>query len=376
MASLLRRGNKYYVRVYLNGKQKDISTKTSSLQLAKKVLQKVEYENATGQLGAATRTPVPKLLSDFVAHLKVKHRIKSFNNDLSRLRTIFGPMVPELELAHKDKSVGEAEGKPNLPVDQKPPRLDAEYAEQISPPLINRYLDQRALNVGPKTLNADREILYRLFTYAIEHHGLIYPDPRLKNPVDGVRPRKLPAQEIRFLNVEQIKIQLKAVKDDTVLYMAVATLIYAGLRREEALWLTIDDIDRKAGLIRVRAKTIDKVFWQPKTGQNRTVPISTALAAVLDKYKSPVASQWLLPTAEGARWDPDNFSHKLADGNAKAKLSWTCLDFRHTFGSMLAQRGISLYKISAMMGNSPEICRRHYAALIPDQFVGDVNFAA
>ncbi len=43
---------------------------------------------------------------------------------------------------------------------------------------------------------------------------------------------------------------------------------------------------------------------------------------------------------------------------------------------MLAQRGISLYKISAMMGNSPEMCRRHYAALIPDQFVGDVNFAA
>ena len=72
----------------------------------------------------------------------------------------------------------------------------------------------------------------------------------------------------------------------------------------------------------------------------------------------------------------DNFSHKLADENAKAKLAWTCLDFRHTFGSILAQRGVSLYKISAMMGNSPEICRKHYAALIPDQFIGDVNFAA
>jgi integrase len=96
----------------------------------------------------------------------------------------------------------------------------------------------------------------------------------------------------------------------------------------------------------------------------------------LDKYKPLAAGPWLLPSPEGVRWDPDNFSHKLADENAKAKLPWTCLDFRHTFGSMLAQRGISLYKISAMMGNSPEICRRHYAALIPDQFVGDVNFAA
>ena len=121
----------------------------------------------------------------------------------------------------------------------------------------------------------------------------------------------------------------------------------------------------KAGLIRIRAKTIDGQFWQPKTGRNRSVPISTALAAVLDKYKPSAAGPWLLPSPEGVRWDPDNFSHKLADENAKAKLPWTCLDFRHTFGSMLAQRGISLYKISAMMGNSPEICRRHYAALHP-----------
>lgn len=31
-----------------------------------------------------------------------------------------------------------------------------------------------------------------------------------------------------------------------------------------------------------------------------------------------------------------------------------------------AMKGESLYKISALMGNSPEICRRHYAALVPE----------
>jgi len=30
-------------------------------------------------------------------------------------------------------------------------------------------------------------------------------------------------------------------------------------------------------------------------------------------------------------------------------------------------KGESLYKISELMGNSPEICRRHYAALIPEE---------
>jgi hypothetical protein len=28
------------------------------------------------------------------------------------------------------------------------------------------------------------------------------------------------------------------------------------------------------------------------------------------------------------------------------------------------------------MGNSPEICRRHYAALIPDAMTDDVEFAS
>jgi len=53
---------------------------------------------------------------------------------------------------------------------------------------------------------------------------------------------------------------------------------------------------------------------------------------------------------------------------------WSCLDFRHTFGSQLAQKGESLYKILELMGNSPEICRKHYAALIPERMRDVVEF--
>ena len=62
--------------------------------------------------------------------------------------------------------------------------------------------------------------------------------------------------------------------------------------------------------------------------------------------------------------------------NKKGKVAraWSALDFRHTFGSQLAQKGVSLYKISALMGNSPEICRRHYAALVPQSLRSSVEF--
>ena len=37
-------------------------------------------------------------------------------------------------------------------------------------------------------------------------------------------------------------------------------------------------------------------------------------------------------------------------------------------------KGESLYKISELMGNSPEICRRHYAALLPESLLDSVEF--
>jgi hypothetical protein len=95
----------------------------------------------------------------------------------------------------------------------------------------------------------------------------------------------------------------------------------------------------------------------------------------LDKWelKRPKGT-WLFPSPWGKRWDADNFSQDLRTANEKAKLPWGALDYRHTFGSQLAMKGESLYKISALMGNSPEICRRHYAALLPETLVDSVEF--
>ncbi|MGD0462792.1 MAG: hypothetical protein ABSB74_09920 [Tepidisphaeraceae bacterium] len=42
----------------------------------------------------------------------------------------------------------------------------------------------------------------------------------------------------------------------------------------------------------------------------------------------------------------------------------------------LAKKGESLYKISTLMRNSPEICRRHYAALTPAALIDSAEFAS
>ena len=131
----------------------------------------------------------------------------------------------------------------------------------------------------------------------------------------------------------------------------------------------------ETGMIRVCRKTVRGESWHPKTGRNRRVPISTVLRRYLREYEQPTQSVWFFPSPRGMRWDPDNFSQTLREINRANGLPWSCLDFRHTFGSQLAIKGESLYKISELLGNSPDICRKHYAALIPELMRDTVEFA-
>jgi len=106
------------------------------------------------------------------------------------------------------------------------------------------------------------------------------------------------------------------------------------------------------------------------------VPISSQLQEILANYSPQRTSQWFFPSPRGRRWDPDNFSERIRKINQTCGLEWSCLDFRHTFGSQLAQKGESLYKIAELMGNSPGICRKHYAALMPEKMHDTVEFGS
>jgi len=171
--------------------------------------------------------------------------------------------------------------------------------------------------------------------------------------------------------------QLDALAKEPQVHAMVAVYIYAGLRREELLWLTREDVDLDSGrhgIIHVREKERGGRDWCSKTRINRIVPISRALWKILETYWPWAGGPWLFPSPCGLWWDPDNFSRRLRRLNQSAELPWTCLDFRHTFGSHLAMKGESLYKISKLMGNSPEICRRHYAHLAPESLEACVDF--
>jgi integrase len=381
MASLKKRGKIYYAQYYVGARQRRVCLHTCSLQIAKDKLRKLESSQARGdETPLPTRTPIADILTRYVEHIRSVKTPKSAQTDIYYLRSAFGPICDAVSTTsrHGTPTHRKRPVKPGQDQRCKTQVIEASCFEQITTAEIASFIGSqvRSRGLAPKTANRFREIICRLFNWAMTQGGIRMPAD--KNPGAAVERYREKASQIRFLTLAQITEQLDALEDHDQLQTMVALFIYAGLRREEALWLQHEDIDLSAGangMIRIRAKEVDGNYWQPKTARNRAVPISRALRGYLNTYTRRLSvGGWYFPSPKGVWYDPDNFSSDLARVQKAHRLRWTCLDFRHTFGSQLAMKGESLYKISALMGNSPEICRRHYAALLPEALTDTVEF--
>ena len=374
MACIKKRGNSYYAQYYIGTKQVRKNLYTENLQIAKEKLRQLEsalYREV--DIPLPTRTPLTKVLDEYVSHLSTVTTPRNIQKTVSYLRHTFGSICPSLEIKNRkisDKAVKRKAIRPIAPI-------EVIYFEQITTADISRFIGSviRSKGIKPKTANRYREILTRLYNWATSQNGIVLPGG--KNPASAVERYKEDELEILYLSMPDIDAQLAALAGYPQLQTMVALYIYAGLRREEALWLTKRDVDLKAGKygrINIRSKVIGDKSWKPKT-VNRTVPISSVLRSYLDRY-IPIASDdnWFFQSPEGVWWHPDNFSRDLRNRNRENCLTWSCDEYRHTFGSHLAIKGESLFKISKLMGNSPEICRKHYATLSPESLIDSVEF--
>jgi len=371
----------YYIQHYIAGKQHRISLQTSLLQVAKEKVRLYESAQFRGDENfLPTKTPLSDIVNVFVEHIRTYKTGKSASTDILYLRQIFGIICPALKILNPRTGKEARKLAPPKDCDKryKDRTIEARHIEDITAADISQFISYkvRSRNLAPRTANRYREILSHFFNWAMKEDGVKMPNA--KNPVSEVPKYKEKAPQIRFLTLPQIDEQLISLKGQPQLQTMAALYIYAGLRREEALWLTLDDIDLKSGaygIIRVQAKTVNGQFWQPKTKVNRAVPISSTLRYYLDRYTpKPSNGRWYFPSPKGCWYDCNNFSKDLRVANKTANLKWACLEYRHTFGSQLAMKGESLYKISSLMGNSPEICRRHYAALLPESLTDCVEF--
>lgn len=178
------------------------------------------------------------------------------------------------------------------------------------------------------------------------------------SPTIGIKRAKIQqSMSITYCTKEErAEIINIAMKTGHPVGIAVPIAFYSGMRRGEISRLNWQDISFDRGII---------VVQQTKTGRARVVPLHPELHNILVKHGRKESGKVIAFRGADHIEALHSFALRLQSKHGKIAHLITWNVFRHTFGSLLAQAGVSLDKISSWMGNTPEICRRHYAQFIP-----------
>ncbi|MBL4701904.1 MAG: hypothetical protein JKX85_11670 [Phycisphaeraceae bacterium] len=245
MACLKKRNKTYYAQIYVNGKQRRVCLETTNYQIAKEKLRQIETQQAMGKENPLpTRTPIGEIVERYIQHIRTHKTAKSAQTDVYYLRDTFGNCCESIQITSRKPSAKTKKRpvKPGIDKRHRPMPITATHIEAVTTSDIQMFIDSqvRSRGLSAKTANRYREIINRLFNWAMSQDLIRMPLDR--NPAAKVQRHKEHAPFIRYLTMLQIDEQLHTLRFNPRLQTMVAMLIYAGLRREELLWLTKEDI--------------------------------------------------------------------------------------------------------------------------------------
>jgi len=270
---------------------------------------------------------------------------------------------------------------------------DRRTLSEVTPVDMSGYLD-RMTALGRPDKRASRRDgirrrLSRLMNWAGKHwhfeNPLRYVDAVSKSELDREK------GEIHYHTKAEVESALKRLPDD-YWHAIVASLGYAGLQLAELCWLRTEDVNLKAGTIRVTSVSeADSRHLLKTSHRERIINMHPKLLLPrLQKFAKdghcgekyffamPVAMR-VAPDRE--RWLIDSLSTKLLghNGGKRRKPSPALLpkgmnakSLRRTFGSLLLRSGKKETEVAASMGNTPDVVRQHYAKIRGEEV--KVNF--
>ena len=224
--------------------------------------------------------------------------------------------------------------------------------EDISPRDIEGYKSERAGEVSPNTVNHELR-MFRAFLHKLVDWKLIH-----ESPCTSVKDIRVVDQTRAFLSSEELSRILEKLKDsflhDVVLFAAMT-----GMRRGEIVNLSWNDVDMERKLIVVRSSS----SYQTKSGKIRTIPMNSTVLGLLACRSH--SAEYVFTGKRG-----EKLNGNFVRGKLKAAVKDCGLDprlhfhsLRHTFASLLVQRGISLYHVQKLLGHSSPRVTEIYAHL-------------
>ena len=218
-------------------------------------------------------------------------------------------------------------------------------------------------------------ILSGVLSYGEKYHDT----PNCYNKVDKLKNLE-PKQEMQFWTPEEFAKFIEHVPDPE--YNLYFRFLYiCGCRRGEALALSWDDIDTKAGTVKI-SKSVAfgkfpnhdksyKVTTPKNVGSNRTIAIPNHLSKSLKEHRAEQAK--IAPQAAFVFGGTDplprtTIDRHMRNGAASAGLKRIRIhDLRHSCASYLIHQGVSIVAVSRRLGHTNiEQTLNTYSHMMPD----------
>ena len=231
----------------------------------------------------------------------------------------------------------------------------------VTPSLIAEYRDKLAGGVtvrgtqrSPATVNRYLAALSHAFTIAVIEWEWLDDSPMRK-----VRKPTESRGRVRFLTDDERPRLLKACNESSnpYLYTVVVIALSTGMRKEEIMGLSWDDVDLNKG----RA-----VLHETKNGERRAIAMTghaLELLKELGKVRR-IDSRLIFPSKEIAPQKPMDLRTPWETAVKKADLiDFKFHDLRHSAASYLAMNGASLAEIAEVLGHKTLQMVKRYAHL-------------
>lgn len=206
--------------------------------------------------------------------------------------------------------------------------------------------DMAKAKVGATTRAQSFRLLRHMLGDA-QTHRLIKADP-----TGNVKAPKIPKHVDRFLSAQEYAALEAAMPTDRDRAM-VRLMCYAGLRWQEVHGLHVHRVDLVGGRVTVQEVTRRdlsvKDIPKSRAGQ-RVVPIGDELIALLRPLVAAAEDGRVFPGLDYTNWRRRVFVPAVVRSGVARPLP-TPHDLRHSFGSWLAENGVSPVDIMALMGH-------------------------
>jgi integrase len=223
---------------------------------------------------------------------------------------------------------------------------------EITPLMVDQYKEMRKKTVkvskvskiekrpANATVNRELALLKHLFSMAIKWE---YVD---SNPVKGIKFLKENMKE-RILTTEEISTLLDEANEN--LHRIVLTALCTGMRLGEILALKWRDVNLRSGFVQVE---------HSKNGKMRKVPINSALTEMFRSVNKGEGEYVFMNHGRPIKSIQEAFENALKRGGIK---NCRFHDLRHTFATYALYNGADLVSIRDILGHSDIRMTARYA---------------